>query len=62
MLARLGLPTEIPRYDRKAHIAAMKVDKKKEGRKIHYVVLRRIGEAATVDLSPAEILPPRRPA
>jgi 3-dehydroquinate synthase len=62
LLTRLGLPTEIPRYDRRAHIAAMKVDKKKEGRKIHYVVLRRIGRAETVDLSPAEILPARRSA
>ncbi len=62
LLARLGLPTEIPRYDRRAHLAAMKVDKKKEGRKIHYVVLRRIGEAQTVELSPAEILPARAPA
>jgi 3-dehydroquinate synthase len=62
LLARVGLPTEIPRYDRKAHIAAMKVDKKKEGRKIHYVVLRRIGQAETLELSPAEILPARRSA
>ena len=62
LLARFGLPTEIPRYDRKAHIAAMKVDKKKEGRKIHYVVLRRIGQAETVELSPAQILPARRSA
>jgi 3-dehydroquinate synthase len=59
LLGRIGLPTEIPRYDRRAHIAAMKVDKKKQGRKIRYVVLRRIGEAATVDLTPAEILPAR---
>ena len=57
LLDRLGLPTEIPRYDRNAHLAAMKVDKKKEGRKIHYVVLRRLGQAETVELSPAEILP-----
>ncbi len=62
LLLRLGLPTEIPRYDRRAHLEAMKVDKKKEGRKIHYVVLRRIGEAETVELSPAEILPARRSA
>ena len=62
LLKRLTLPTEIPRYDRKAHIAAMQVDKKKEGRKIHYVVLRRIGSAETVELTPAEILPVRRRA
>jgi 3-dehydroquinate synthase len=62
LLRRLGLPTEIPRYDRKAHIAAMQVDKKKQGRKIHYVVLRRIGKAETVELTPSEILPARRSA
>jgi 3-dehydroquinate synthase len=60
LLVRLGLPTQIPRYDRKAHLKAMQVDKKKEGRKIHYVVLRRIGQAETVELSPAQILPARR--
>lgn len=60
LLCRLGLPTQIRGYDRKAHIAAMQVDKKKEGRKIHYVVLRRIGQAETLELSPAQILPARR--
>lgn len=59
LLARLQLPTEIPRYDRKAHIEAIRVDKKKVGRKIQYVVLRRIGQADTVELTPAEILPAR---
>ena len=59
LLARLQLPTEIPRYDRKAHLAAIQVDKKKVGRKIHYVVLRRIGRAETVLLTPAQILPAR---
>jgi 3-dehydroquinate synthase len=59
LLARLQLPTEIPRYDRKAHIAAIRVDKKRVGAKIHYIVLRRIGRAATVELTPAEILPAR---
>lgn len=61
LLRRLDLPTEIPRYDRRTQLAAMKVDKKKEGRKIHYVVLRRIGQAETVELSPAEILPRSAP-
>jgi len=59
LLARLKLPTEIPGYDRKAHIAAIQVDKKKVGRKIHYVVLRQIGRAETVELTPAQILPSR---
>jgi 3-dehydroquinate synthase len=56
LLERLGLPLEIPRPDRKAQLAAIQVDKKKEGRKLHYVVLRRIGQAETRELSPAEIL------
>jgi 3-dehydroquinate synthetase len=60
LLARVGLPTEIPRYDRKAHLAAIRVDKKKVGRKIGYIVLRRIGGVEKVELSPAEILPRRR--
>ena len=60
LLARLQLPTEIPRYDRKAHIAAIQVDKKRVGAKVHYIVLRRIGRADTVELTPAEILPARR--
>ena len=57
LLVRLQLPTEIPRYDRNAHIAAIQVDKKKVGRKIQYVVLRRIGQAETTLLTPAQILP-----
>ena len=60
LLVRIGLPTEIPRYDRKAHLAAIRVDKKKAGSKIGYVVLRGIGRVETVELSPAEILPRRR--
>ena len=57
LLGRLGLPVEIPRYDRRAHLAAIQVDKKKVGRKIRYVVLRGIGRAETMELTPAQILP-----
>jgi len=59
LLGSLQLPTEIPGYDRKAHLSAIRVDKKKVGQKIHYVVLRRIGQADTVELTPAQILPVR---
>ncbi len=59
LLVRLGLPVRIPKDDRRAHLAALQVDKKKEGRKIRYVVLRGIGQAETVQLTPAQILPAR---
>jgi 3-dehydroquinate synthase len=59
LLVRLGLPVEIPNYDRRAHLAAMQVDKKKVGRKIRYVLLREIGRADTLQLTPAQILPAR---
>jgi len=60
LLRRLGLPVELPRSDRRAHLDAIQVDKKKVGRKIDYVVLRGIGRAGTVALTPAQILPARR--
>jgi 3-dehydroquinate synthase len=59
LLVQLGLPVEIPDYDRGTHLAAIQVDKKKVGRKIRYVVLRGIGRAETVRLTPAQILPAR---
>jgi 3-dehydroquinate synthase len=57
LLRRLRLPTELPRFSREAYLAALGVDKKKRGGRIHYVVLRRIGCAETVPLSAARILP-----
>ena len=59
LLVQLGLPVEIPDYDRGTHLAAIQVDKKKVGRKIRYVMLRGIGRAETVRLTPAQILPAR---
>jgi 3-dehydroquinate synthase len=58
LLRRFELPTELPRFPRKAYLAALGVDKKKRDGRIRYVVLRRIGRAETLPLSPARILPP----
>lgn len=58
MLVRAGLPTKAPDRPRSAYLSAMAVDKKKQGGKIHFVVLKGIGDAGTALLSPAEILPP----
>jgi 3-dehydroquinate synthase len=61
LAGRFGLPTELPTYPRSAYISALRVDKKMKDAHIQYVVLRGIGSATTVRLSPAEIAPaPRR--
>lgn len=59
LLARLGLPRELPDFPRRAYLEALRVDKKRQDARIRYVVLREIGRAETVPLSPAEILPGR---
>ena len=58
LLARLGLPTALPRHPRRAYLAALSVDKKKRDTRIRFVALRGIGRADTVPLLPTEILPP----
>jgi 3-dehydroquinate synthase len=60
LLRRFGLPTELPRFPRRAYLAALGVDKKKAGGRIRYVVLRGIGRAETAPLTPARILPAGR--
>lgn len=57
LAARFGLPTELPSYPRSAYISALRVDKKMKDARIQYVVLRGIGSATTVRLTPAEIAP-----
>jgi len=59
LLRRLGLPTELPRLPRRAYLEALLVDKKRRERRIDYIVLRGIGSAASLPLTPAEILPAR---
>ena len=56
----IGLPTILPRFDRKAYLEVLKVDKKRRGSRVRYIVLRGIGRAETIALTPAEILPARR--
>ncbi len=59
LLHRTGLPTELPDFPRKAYLQALRVDKKSQDARIHYVVLRGIGRAETTPLMPEEIYPPR---
>lgn len=57
LLARCALPVTLPPFSRSAYLAAVRVDKKRKGARIRYVVLRGIGKADTVPLTPAQILP-----
>ncbi|MCG8588646.1 MAG: 3-dehydroquinate synthase [Proteobacteria bacterium] len=57
LLAAAGLPTELPEWPRGAYLKALRVDKKKQDARIRFVVLRGLGKADTVPLTPAEILP-----
>ena len=59
-LAGYGLPVRAPTLDRRAQLAALKVDKNRVDGRIRYVVLRGIGRAEITELSPAEILPRRK--
>lgn len=62
LLARAGLPVEIPDYPRRAYLQALQVDKKRKDRHIHFVALREIGRAEAIPLTPSEILPRRFPS
>jgi shikimate kinase/3-dehydroquinate synthase len=56
---RAGLPVELPDFPRRAYLSAIRVDKKRRDARIRYIVLREIGRAEAVPLTPAEILPAR---
>ena len=56
LVRRSGLPHELPEYPRSAYLSALKVDKKRRDSRIRYIVLRGIGRAETVPLTPKEIL------
>ena len=58
MLARVGLPTELPeiRGQRQAYLGAIGVDKKVRSRKLGFVVLREIGRAEQMWMTPEEIV------
>ncbi len=60
LLGRLGLPVELPAFERRAYLSALRVDKKKRDARIHFVALREIGRAETLPLTPAEIAPAAR--
>jgi 3-dehydroquinate synthase len=57
LLQRAGLPTQAPAFPRRAYLSALRVDKKRTDAHVRFVVLRGIGRADTVPLTPAEILP-----
>jgi 3-dehydroquinate synthase len=60
---RFGLPTDPPAFARSAYLAALRVDKKRQDSRIHYVVLEGVGAARTVPLALSQVaaaLPVRR--
>jgi 3-dehydroquinate synthase len=61
LLARAGLPTELPAGSRGAYLRAISSDKKKRDERIRFVALRAIGSAETTPLLPSEIVPAREP-
>jgi 3-dehydroquinate synthase len=60
LLQRFGLEIELPPFSRSAYLTALRVDKKKRDARIHFVILREIGRAETLPLTPAEIAPAAR--
>ncbi len=58
LLQRAGLPSTLPDFPRQAYLAAIRADKKRRASHVHFVVLRRIGRAQTLPLTPAQIFPP----
>ena len=57
LLQRAGLPTAVPDLPRRAYLDALRVDKKRRDAHVRFVVLRDLGQADIVPLTPAEILP-----
>jgi 3-dehydroquinate synthase len=57
LLAACELPVDLPSFPRRAYLSGLQVDKKKRDRRIQFVVLRKIGEAEMVPLTPAEVYP-----
>jgi 3-dehydroquinate synthase len=60
LVIRFGLPSELPNHPRSVYLDALRVDKKMVNSKIRFVVLRGIGRAVTVPLTPREVLPASR--
>lgn len=57
LIAKAGLPTQLPAQPRQAYLKAIAVDKKKQGDSVHFVISKGIGQAGTERLRPAELLP-----
>jgi 3-dehydroquinate synthase len=57
LLRRTGVPTAVPDLPRRAYLEALRVDKKRRDAHVRFVVLRDLGQADVVPLTPAEILP-----
>lgn len=57
LLGRCRLPTHLPPFPRNAYLAALRVDKKRRDAHVRFVVLRGLGRAETMPLTPEEILP-----
>jgi len=57
LLRRAGLPTAVPDLPRRAYLDALRVDKKRRDAHVRFVVLRDLGQADIVPLTPADILP-----
>jgi 3-dehydroquinate synthase len=57
LLLRAGLPIRPPDRPRSAYLSAMAVDKKKQGGKVHFVVLDGIGSSSTAALRLQDIIP-----
>ena len=62
LLERARLPTRMPDYPRRAYLEALRFDKKRQGKRIRFVLLRSLGRATTELLTPSEILPRRFPS
>ena len=56
LLRRAGLPDSAPDLGLDAYLQAMEIDKKVEGGKMRFVLLRRLGEACISADVPADLL------
>ena len=55
LLERFGLPVRLPHYPRRMIAKAMAADKKGDGKKIRYIVIRKVGRVAPVPMTIREI-------
>ena len=56
LLASLGLPVDLPQLPRDEILGALKVDKKKQGERLVFVLLKRLGEAVVSPEVPLEMI------